>query len=62
MPEIRRIDRHKKVPKQIKTASTRKRIMIDAENVKESNRRKHGGKDYKGFVSERKKNILATLE
>ncbi|KAF9954601.1 rRNA-processing protein sof1 [Mortierella alpina] len=41
VPEIRRINRHRNVPKSIKTATQRKSIMINSRKVKEENVRKH---------------------
>ncbi|KAH6570667.1 hypothetical protein BASA62_004245 [Batrachochytrium salamandrivorans] len=60
MPEIRRIDKHRKVPKAIKGAAHKKQIMQDSLKNKEKNRRKHSKTDTLAFKSERKKHILST--
>lgn len=58
MPEIRRIKRHRHVPKTVKKAGEIKRVEIQSGKRKEENVRKHS----KGMkrVSEREKMVLAT--
>jgi WD repeat and SOF domain-containing protein 1 len=58
-PEIKRIEKHRKLPKSIKSAATKKRIMVGAKMVKDENRRKHSKKGKEVvYESERKKHIL----
>ncbi|KAF9990954.1 rRNA-processing protein sof1, partial [Entomortierella chlamydospora] len=60
VPEIRRINRHRNVPKAIKTATKKKSIMINARKVKEENVRKHTkAENLKERIPERKKPIVA---
>ncbi|KAF9913523.1 rRNA-processing protein sof1 [Lobosporangium transversale] len=60
VPEIRRINRHRNVPKAIKTATKKKSIMINARKVKEENVRKHTKtENLKERIPERKKPIVA---
>lgn len=59
MPEIRRIDRHRKVPKAIKNAGITKRTMINSRQRKEENMRKHSKEGAVPFKAERKKRVLA---
>ncbi|KAG0030322.1 rRNA-processing protein sof1 [Podila clonocystis] len=59
VPEIRRINRHRNVPKAIKTATQRKSIMINSRKVKEENVRKHTKKEaLPDRIPERKKAIV----
>eukprot|EP00842_Homolaphlyctis_polyrhiza_P005230 jgi/Hompol1/5708/HPOL_004642-RA len=58
MPEIRKIDRQRKVPKTIKGAAAKKQVMESSLKRKEENRRKHSKPGAVPYVSERKKNIL----
>ncbi|KAF8935014.1 WD40-repeat-containing domain protein [Dissophora ornata] len=59
VPEIRRINRHRNVPKAIKTATKKKSIMINARKVKEENVRKHTkSENLKERIPERKKPIV----
>ncbi|KAI1317814.1 rRNA-processing protein sof1 [Mortierella claussenii] len=59
VPEIRRINRHRNVPKAIKTATKKKSIMINARKVKEENVRKHTKQEnLKERIPERKKAIV----
>ncbi|KAJ3128782.1 DDB1- and CUL4-associated factor 13 [Nowakowskiella sp. JEL0407] len=60
MPEIRAIDKHRRVPKAITSATRIKRIQIESERTKEENRRKHSKPDTIKRQAERKKNILVT--
>ncbi|KAG0258617.1 rRNA-processing protein sof1 [Mortierella polycephala] len=60
VPEIRRISRHRNVPKSIKTATHRKSTMINSRKVKEDNVRKHTKKEnLKERIPERKKAIVS---
>ncbi|KAJ3287518.1 rRNA-processing protein sof1 [Borealophlyctis nickersoniae] len=59
MPELRRIDKHRKVPKSIKSATATKRIMTDSIARKRENERKHSKPGAVPYQAERKKNILA---
>ncbi|EGF83875.1 hypothetical protein BATDEDRAFT_84605 [Batrachochytrium dendrobatidis JAM81] len=59
MPEIRRIDKHRKVPKAVKGAARKKTIMENSIKAKENNRRNHSAPDAVPFKAERKKHILA---
>ncbi|KAL8931958.1 MAG: hypothetical protein Q9211_006620, partial [Gyalolechia sp. 1 TL-2023] len=60
MPEIRRIKRHRHVPKQVKKAAEIKGEELGAVKRREENRRKNGGKKGKemGRRSEREKMVL----
>lgn len=58
MPEIRRIARHRHLPKVIKKAGEIKRIEIESIKRKESNVRKHSKKGSVPYQSERKKHIV----
>ncbi|KAG0367763.1 WD40-repeat-containing domain protein [Gamsiella multidivaricata] len=59
VPEIRRINRHRNVPKAIKTATKKKSIMINARKVKEENVRKHTKpENLKERIPERKKPVV----
>lgn len=61
LPEIRRIAKHRHVPKQIKKAAELKRVMKDSERRKASNRRKTAkrGSEDLAFVPERKQRVWA---
>jgi WD repeat and SOF domain-containing protein 1 len=59
MPEIRRIGRHRHVPKQVKKAGEIKGEEIKSIKRKEENERKHARKDQKKRRSEREKMVLA---
>lgn len=58
MPEIKRIDRHRRLPKSITNATGKKRIMLDSIKNKEDNRRKHSKPGAVPYKTERKKHIL----
>jgi WD repeat and SOF domain-containing protein 1 len=58
MPEIRRIARHRHLPKVIKKAGEIKRTEIDSLKRKEENVRKHSKKGTVPYLSERKKHII----
>ncbi|CAO3626657.1 unnamed protein product [Cunninghamella blakesleeana] len=63
LQEIKRIDRHRNVPKEIKQANNRKREMINARKNKDERRRKHNAKDKKEkYVSERAKSIIGVAK
>lgn len=59
MPEIRRIDRHRHLPKVIKKAGEIKREELSAIKRREENERKHSDKKFQKRKSEREKAILA---
>ncbi|KAK3315126.1 WD40-repeat-containing domain protein [Apodospora peruviana] len=59
MPEIRRIRRHRHLPKVVKKASEIKREELAAIKRKEENERKHTTKQFEKRVGERDKAILA---
>ncbi|KAF9207089.1 rRNA-processing protein sof1 [Haplosporangium sp. Z 27] len=60
VPEIRRINRHRNLPKAIKTATKKKSIMINSRKVKEENVRKHTkAENLKERIPERKKPVVA---
>ncbi|KAG5460570.1 MAG: Sof1-like domain-containing protein [Olpidium bornovanus] len=58
LPEVKRIARHRHVPKAIYSASKLKRTMLQARAVKEENRRKHSKPGSVPHVAERKKHVL----
>ncbi|KAJ3325418.1 hypothetical protein HDV06_004277 [Boothiomyces sp. JEL0866] len=60
MPEINRIDRHRRVPKSIVKATEKKKIMLNSIKTKEENRRKHSKPGAVPYKAERKKHILTT--
>ena len=60
MPEIRRISRHRHVPKQVKKAGEIKQEELKAIKRREENERKHSRKGQKARRSEREKMVLAT--
>jgi len=62
MPEIKRIARHRHVPKQVRKAGEIKRDELGALKKREENRRKHEKKTVgkNARQSEREKMILAT--
>ena len=62
MPEIARIEKHRRVPKAISKAGARKKEMLESRKVKEENRRKHSKPGAVPFKSERKKHILASMQ
>ncbi|KAF9423753.1 rRNA-processing protein sof1, partial [Entomortierella beljakovae] len=60
VPEIRRINRHRNLPKAIKTATKKKSIMINSRKVKEENVRKHTkAENLTDRIPERKKPVVA---
>ncbi|KAG2736746.1 hypothetical protein G9P44_000836 [Scheffersomyces stipitis] len=60
MPEIKRISRHRHVPKTIKKAGEIKRVEIDSLKKREDNERRHSKPGSKPFKSEREKHIRGT--
>ncbi|CAG8463016.1 2510_t:CDS:2, partial [Scutellospora calospora] len=62
LPEIKRILRHRHIPKAIKTAQNTKRIMLQSQRRKEENLRKHSKKDSIPYKAERKKNIIGVAK
>lgn len=59
MPEIRRIKRHRHVPKVIKKAGEIKNEELKAIKRREENERKHTKKQFEKRTSEREKMVLA---
>ena len=60
MPEIRRISKHRHVPKQVKKAGEIKQEELKSIKRREENERKHSKKGLKKRRSEREKMVLAT--
>lgn len=60
MPEIKRISRHRHLPKAIKKAKEIKSIELNALKKRQDNHRKHSKKGSVPFVSEREKHIRGT--
>jgi len=60
MPEIRRIARHRHVPKQVKKANEIKGEELKAIKRRDENERKHSKKGQVARRSEREKMVLAT--
>jgi WD repeat and SOF domain-containing protein 1 len=59
VPELKRIARHRHIPKSIYTASKLKRTMLDAESIRLENQRKHKKQDPSQLPpNERKKHLL----
>ncbi|XP_018055362.1 PREDICTED: DDB1- and CUL4-associated factor 13 [Atta colombica] len=58
-PEVRRIARHRQVPKHIYNARAELRTIREKSKRKEANRRYHSKKGTIPFVSERQKNVVA---
>jgi DDB1- and CUL4-associated factor 13 len=58
MPEISKIDKHRRLPKSITKATRKKSVMVEALKTREKNRRKHSKAGAVPFVAERKKHIL----
>ncbi|XP_072426721.1 DDB1- and CUL4-associated factor 13 [Chiloscyllium punctatum] len=61
-PHIKRIARHRHLPKMIYNQSKELRIMREARRRKELNRRKHTKPGSEPFVSEKKKHIVAVVK
>ena len=62
MPEVRRIKRHRHIPKVVKKAQSIKREELNAIKRKQENERKHSSKQFKKRRPEREKMILAREE
>ena len=60
MPEIRRIARHRHVPKQVKKAGEIKQEELKSLKRREENERRHSRKKEKARRSEREKMVLTT--
>ncbi|KAI8867409.1 WD repeats and SOF1 domain containing-like protein [Ramicandelaber brevisporus] len=60
MPEVRRITKHRHVPKSISKAASTKRTMINSQKAREENKRKHSKPGSVPYVPERNKNIILT--
>ncbi|KAJ3158538.1 DDB1- and CUL4-associated factor 13 [Geranomyces michiganensis] len=59
LPEIRRIDQHRRVPKSIAKAKYTKRIMTESAKKREDNERNHSKPGAVPYKAERKKHVLA---
>mmetsp|Transcript_119991 Transcript_119991/g.340163 ORF Transcript_119991/g.340163 Transcript_119991/m.340163 type:complete len:445 (+) Transcript_119991:67-1401(+) len=62
LPEIKRIKRHKHVPKMIKSMSTTRRIIRESRQRKERNQRKHTAPGKMPMVPQKKRHIVKELE
>jgi WD repeat and SOF domain-containing protein 1 len=62
LPEIRRIRRHHHVPKAIKTATEKRRVMREARARKDNNRRKHSKPGTNPHVPMKKRHVIKELE
>ncbi|CAG8451843.1 3254_t:CDS:10 [Acaulospora colombiana] len=62
LPEIKRILRHRNVPKAIQNAQKTKRIMLQSQKRKEENLRKHSKKGSVPYQVERKKSIIGVAK
>jgi WD repeat and SOF domain-containing protein 1 len=60
MPEIRRIKRHRHIPKVVKKAGEIKGEELKAIKKREENERKHTKQQFKKRRNEREKMVLAT--
>ena len=58
MPEISKIDKHRRLPRAITKATQKKSVMTSSVKNKEENRRKHSKPGSVPYVAERKKHIL----
>ncbi|CAK9437783.1 uncharacterized protein LODBEIA_P21610 [Lodderomyces beijingensis] len=61
MPQIKRIARHRHVPKVVKKAQEIKRIELDSIKRRTENERRHSKPGSKPFVSEREKHVRGTV-
>ena len=61
-PEIKRIKRHRHLPKAIYNAQKEKRIIRSSKQRKEANRRAHSKPGKVPFVSEKKKHVVEEME
>lgn len=57
-PQIKRIARHRQVPRHVMNAQRKMRLVKDKEQVKEANVRKHSKKGKVPYVSEKKKHVI----
>lgn len=62
MPEVRRIKRHRHLPKVVKKAQSIKREELNAIKRREENERKHSSKQFQKRRPEREKMVLAMEE
>ncbi|CAG8507701.1 2500_t:CDS:10 [Paraglomus brasilianum] len=62
LPEIRRIARHRHIPKEIKSMQQKKQIMLSAQKRKEENLRKHSKEGTVPYQAERKKKIIGVAK
>lgn len=62
MPEIKRIERHRHVPKAIKSATATKRVMLESRKQKEENLRKHSKPGTVERKAERSKSIVGVAK
>mmetsp|Transcript_23716 Transcript_23716/g.68564 ORF Transcript_23716/g.68564 Transcript_23716/m.68564 type:complete len:446 (+) Transcript_23716:76-1413(+) len=62
LPEIRRIKRHKHVPRMIKSVTNKRRIMREARARKDNNRRKHSKPGTVPFIAQKKRPIVKELD
>ncbi len=61
-PDIKRIQRHRHLPKPIYNAQKEKRIIKSSQQRKEANRRAHSKPGKMPFVSEKKKHVVEEME
>lgn len=61
-PQLRRIKRHRHVPKSVYKAAKEKRIMLASVRRKEENRREHSKPGTVPYVAERKKHSVAVVK
>lgn len=61
-PQIRRIAKHKQVPKHVLNASREHKIIRESQKRKEANRRAHSQPGAVPFVSERDKHVIDEQE
>jgi len=62
MPEIRKVDRHRVVPRAVKKAGREKTIMIESRRRKRENESKHSAPGTVKAVAERAKGVVAVDE
>lgn len=62
MKELRRISRHRHVPKLIKSLQQKKRMKFESQKRKEENRRRHSKPGSVPYVAERKKVVVNEIE
>ncbi|CAG8443570.1 6187_t:CDS:2 [Acaulospora morrowiae] len=62
LPEVKRILRHRNIPKAIKNAQRTKRIMLQSQKQKEENLRRHSKKGSVPHQVERKKSIVGATK